>query len=80
MSRVRNFLARALQKAAFKIDPPAPRVELSDGFIPWLTFANAGMLERGNLHLIDLAMRQLPSDAPILEIGSFCGLSTNILT
>ena len=48
--------------------------------INWLCFANAGMLTRGNLHLIDTAMKQLPSAAPILEIGSFCGLSANVLT
>ena len=40
----------------------------------------AGMLDKGNLYLIDLAMKQLPSAAPILEIGSFCGLSANVLT
>lgn len=80
MSKVRNFLARALRKAVFTIDPPASQAEISDEFIDWLAIANAGMLERGNLHLIDLVMRQLRSEAPILEIGSFCGLSTNILT
>jgi predicted O-methyltransferase YrrM len=38
------------------------------------------MLERGNLYLIDYAISHLPSAAPILEIGTFCGLSTNIIT
>lgn len=80
MTSVRHFLARALQKVALKIDSPVPQIEFSDEFIDWLSMANAGMLERGNLHLIELALRQLPSDAPILEIGSFCGLSANILT
>jgi len=38
------------------------------------------MLEPGNLYLTDYAISRLPSDAPMLEIGSFCDLSTNILT
>lgn len=46
----------------------------------WLCFANAGMLERGNLYCIDHAIRNLPSEAPVLEIGSFCGLSTNLIS
>jgi hypothetical protein len=29
--------------------------------------------------VMDYALSHLPSDAPLLEIGSFCGLSTNIL-
>jgi len=55
-------------------------VEVSDEYLEWLCFANAGMLDKGNLQLIDTAMKQLPSAAPILEIGSFCGLSANVLT
>ena len=49
-------------------------------FLSWLTFANPGMLTRSNVSCLDYAIRHLPSDAPILEIGSFCGLSTNIIT
>src|SRR5690606_3420262 len=30
-------------------------------------------------NFVDWAIRHRPSDAPILEIGSFCGLSTNVL-
>jgi hypothetical protein len=55
-------------------DPPA------DEYIDWLCFANAGMLDRGNLFCLDHAIRNLPSDAPVVEIGSFCGLSTNVMT
>jgi hypothetical protein len=50
-----------------------------DEFIDWLSFANAGMLNKGNLYCFELAISNLPSDAPILEIGSFCGLSTNAI-
>ncbi len=80
MRKLRNLLGRAFLKADFTIDPPEPHIDVSDAYIKWLCIANAGMLERGNLYLIDLAMKQLPSAAPVLEIGSFCGLSTNVLT
>ena len=60
---------------------PAPQViDISEDYTQWLCFANAGMLERGNLYCFDYAIRHLPSQAPIVEIGSFCGLSTNLLS
>lgn len=55
-------------------------VDLMNEYINWLTFANAGMLNRGNLLCFDYAISHLPSDSPIIEIGAFCGLSTNLLT
>ena len=51
-----------------------------DEYVQWLYFANAGMLDRGNLYCFDYAIRNLPSNAPLIEIGSFCGLSTNLIT
>src|SRR5262249_37863036 len=45
-----------------------------------LCYVNAGMLNRGNLYLMDYALERIPSSAPIVEIGSFCGLSANLLT
>ncbi|HEY6387955.1 MAG TPA: class I SAM-dependent methyltransferase [Candidatus Acidoferrum sp.] len=81
MSRVRPFLARALRKATFLFEPPGPSViESKDEYLVWLGFANAGMLNPGNPYSMEFAVSRLPSDAPILEIGSFCGLSTNLLT
>ncbi|MCB2186152.1 MAG: class I SAM-dependent methyltransferase [Deltaproteobacteria bacterium] len=53
---------------------------LDDGFITWLRFANAGMMHGGNVYCFDYVLERLVSEAPILEIGSFCGLSTNALT
>ena len=38
------------------------------------------MLNKGNLLCFDYAIRNLPSKNPIVEIGSFCGLSTNLLS
>ena len=50
-----------------------------DEYLSWLMYANAGMQNPGNLYLMDLAVRELPSASPIIEIGSFCGLSTNAI-
>lgn len=55
-------------------------IDITDEYVRWLSFANAGMLDRGNLYCFDYAIRHLPSMAPIVEVGSFCGLSTNLLT
>ncbi len=49
-------------------------------FINWLSFANAGMLDQGNIYCFEYAIEHLPSDNPIVEIGSFCGLSTNVIS
>jgi len=45
----------------------------------WISFVNPGMLDPGNVSLFDYCVRNLPSDAPVIEIGSFCGLSLNHL-
>jgi len=58
----------------------ATQVDASDEYTTWLGFANAGMLQPGNLYCFDYAIKNLPSDAPIIEIGSFCGLSANLIT
>jgi hypothetical protein len=53
---------------------------ISDEYINWLTFANAGMLSKGNIYAMRFAIENLPSASPVLEIGSFCGLSTNVIS
>jgi hypothetical protein len=57
-----------------------PKLTVYDEYIDWLSFANAGMLDKGNLYCFDYAIKNLPSSNPIVEIGSFCGLSTNIIS
>ena len=77
---MRELLSRALRKMARVVSgEPPPPIEITDEFLTWLLFANAGMLHPGNPYLMDYAIAHLPSDAPILEIGSFCGLSANVL-
>lgn len=59
---------------------PDPPIDISDESVNWICFANAGILDRGNLYSFDFALRNLPPDeGAILEIGSFCGLSTNLI-
>lgn len=72
MTGVRRLIGR-------KLLGPAP-IDITEEYVLWLSYANAGMLERGNLYCFDHAIKHLPDDSPIIEIGSFCGLSTNIIT
>jgi predicted O-methyltransferase YrrM len=58
---------------------PTDTADISDNYIRWLCYANAGMLYRGNLYCFDYATKNLVSVNPILEIGSFLGLSTNAI-
>lgn len=80
MRRLWNRLVGSAPEATpFRPTVQEGLVDISDPFITWLCFANAGMLHRGNLYCFDLAMRSLPSNAPMVEIGSFAGLSTNAI-
>lgn len=80
MSAVNKLMGRVLRKAARIVDPPPPIHYIDDEYTTWLCYVNPGMLEKGNLYSFDYAISHLPSTAPILEIGSLCGLSTNVLT
>jgi hypothetical protein len=55
-------------------------VQHEDPFLGWMSLANAGLLHPGQVHLMDVAIASLPTDDPVLEIGAFCGYSTNVLT
>jgi hypothetical protein len=82
VQRPGQLAARAFRKLARIADGSNSntRIDMSDEYVTWLCYANAGMLDRGNLYCFDYAISHLPDDGPILEIGSFCGLSTNLLT
>ncbi len=75
--RVDKRTGRRLARMASLVDPV---IDISDPYTDHLNYAIAGMLQRGNLYCFDHALRNLPSGAPFVEIGSFCGLSTNALT
>jgi hypothetical protein len=38
-----------------------------------------GMLKEGNISLMDLAIKNMPSEGKVVEIGSYGGLSTNLI-
>jgi hypothetical protein len=74
--------AYRLAKRAFVPDRPrttsvAP-VAL-DEFMAWMGFITPGMLVHSNLELFAHCIARLPSEAPIIEIGSFAGRSLNYL-
>lgn len=82
-NKMKELLRRAIRRVRGSAPPSAPDTWLLDNYDPttdWLSYANAGMLHIGNRYCFDYAISHLPSVAPILEIGSFCGLSTNFLT
>jgi hypothetical protein len=66
-----KYLGKGERKIPFKKYP--------DEFIHWLRFANAGMLHEGNIYSFSYALTRLPTNDPLLEIGTFCGLSTNVI-
>jgi hypothetical protein len=50
-----------------------------EDILKWMRFINPGMLDPGNLLLFAYCVQRLPSTAPLIEIGSFAGLSLNHL-
>lgn len=76
--RIERFAKRL---AGTPVKPEVPQIPCPwSEYLDWLSFANAGMLGRGNVYCMDYAISHLPSAAPIVEIGSFAGLSTNALS
>lgn len=49
----------------------------ADETLSWMCFVNPGMLDPGNAYLFERCIREMPGDAAVVEIGSFCGLSLN---
>ena len=54
--------------------------DASDEFLNWLLCSNPGMQHKGNIFCFEEAIRNLPANAPLLELGAFAGLSANIMT
>jgi len=55
-------------------------IHYKDDYLEILRRVSAGMLHHGNILCFDYAIKNLPSDNPIIEIGTFCGLSTNVIS
>lgn len=59
----------------------SPEKKFQDGFIARIRVAVAGegMMTDGNIFAFEHAIQNLPQEGSLLEIGSFGGMSTNIL-
>lgn len=67
-----NFIRRYLKREKkIKYDPFIKRVRSS--------IIGEGMLHDGNIYLMDYAIKNMPEEGIILEIGSYAGLSTNVM-
>lgn len=70
-----------VKPAVFFLTGKKPQLQASPSrFVKWIGFANAGMLNPGNVYCFEYAIQRLPSGNPVIEIGSFCGLSANIIS
>jgi hypothetical protein len=49
-------------------------------FLTWVQFAVPGMLTRGNVEAFRHAIANMPQQGAVIEIGSFCGLSTTVIS
>ncbi len=67
--------------AAFRKFSDSDRNVRSDEYIQWLCSVVGGWLTptHGNLKAFDYAVQHMPKEGAIVEIGSFLGLSTNIV-
>ena len=83
-SGVRGVVAKALRHAASRVDRKLidnnAEKKQANEFLEWDRFAVPGMLEQGNVDATEYAVTNMPPGKPILEIGSFSGLSTVILS
>ena len=78
MQTVRSVAYKLVKRAVDSVRPQ--HINNHDPFVRWLTVITPGFLHYGNPHLFDYAIERLPSTAPMVEIGSYCGLSTNVIT
>jgi hypothetical protein len=79
----KELLPPVVVRALRKRPPPSPAAPVIDSAPPqvpnlaWMKFINPGMLAPSNIDLMAFCLTRLPSDAPLIEIGSFTGLSLN---
>ena len=83
-SGVRGSIASAFRQTASIIDQKklnnTAESNQNKEFLEWVRFAVPGMLTNGNVDAMEYAIANMPESNPILEIGSFCGLSTTVLS
>lgn len=80
---VRDVVGSALRHTANRVDGNLrndAETKQANEFLTWVHYAVPGMLGQGNIDAMEYALAKMPSGNPILEIGSFCGLSTVVLS
>ena len=55
-------------------------INIYDPFVNIVKTCVPGWLDQGHLYCFDYAIKNLKSDAPIIEIGAYCGLSTCVIS
>lgn len=70
--------ASALRHAANRFD--SCQTKEPNEFLTWISFAVPGMLVPENVDAMEHAITNMPPGKPTLEIGSFCGKSTVVLS
>lgn len=78
----RRVIGASLRQIARLIDPhkPMDKCVAGTGHIDFIRMAVPGLLVNGNIEAFDYAFQRLPSDNPILEIGTFAGLSACVIS
>lgn len=74
---VRALLGSALRVAANRVDSTEQKHD--DVFVTFMQFGIPGWLTSENVPAMEYAIQNMPPGKPILEIGSFCGLSAIVL-
>lgn len=74
-------MRQLLKQILRKIWPSQPAfIDASDEFIEHLCWVNPGFLHRGNVYAISHSIKNMPPQTSIIEVGVFCGLSTNVIS
>jgi hypothetical protein len=74
------MIKQLLKRILTKIRPSQSAfIDASDEFIEHLCWVNPGFLHRGNVHAISYSIKNMPPQTSIIEVGVFCGLSTNVI-
>ena len=79
---MKNLLKAALWRAGYQFMPVKAHEGgklAHDEFVTYLQNLVGGFLAPGNLEAMERALNEMPSRGAVVEIGSFLGLSTNIL-
>jgi hypothetical protein len=77
---VANVLHYIAHRVVLKQISTHTELQQDNEFLNWVRFAVPGMLDQKNICAMEYAIANMPLGKPLLEIGSFCGLSTIILS